>query len=63
MDRIDYPSEKVDSKKFEKNNLAIAINVLYATYDKIYPAYVSKYKNVKMRKEQVILLMIPNKEK
>ena len=61
MDRIDYPSEKVDSKKLEKNNLAIAINVLYATYDKIYPAYVSKYNS--KRKEQVILLMIPNKEK
>ena len=40
---INFPSEKDDLKKFEKNNLAIAINVLYAEKEKIYPAYVSKH--------------------
>ena len=27
---INYPSEKDDWKKYEKNNLAIVLNVLYA---------------------------------
>ena len=39
---IDSPSEKVDWKKFEKNNLTIAFNILYAKKEKMYPAYVSK---------------------
>ena len=30
--------------KFEKNNVTIALNVLYAKKEKIYPAYVSKNK-------------------
>ena len=30
-------------KIFEKNNVAIAINVLYAKKEKIYPAYVSRH--------------------
>ena len=38
-----FPSEKDDWKKFEKNNVTIAINVLYAQKEKIYPAYVSKH--------------------
>ena len=42
-ERINYPSEKDDWKKIEKNNLTIALNVLYAKNDKIYPAYDSKY--------------------
>ena len=29
-------------KKFEKNNVTISLNVLYAKKEKIYPAYVSK---------------------
>ena len=40
---INYPSEKDDWKKIEKNNIAIALNVLYAKKEKIYPAYVSKH--------------------
>ena len=28
---INFPSEKDDWKKFEKNNVTIALNVLYAT--------------------------------
>ena len=27
---INYPSEKDDQKKFEQNNLTVALNVLYA---------------------------------
>ena len=55
---INFPSEKDDWKKFEENNRTIALNVLYAQKEKIYPAYVSKYKSWK----QVILLMILNGE-
>ena len=39
---INYPSENNDWKKFDKNNLAIALTVLYAKNEKIYPAYLSK---------------------
>ena len=39
---INLPSEKDDWKKIEKNNVTIALNVLYAKKEKIYPAYVSK---------------------
>ena len=34
-----FQSEKDDCKTFEKNNLTIAFNVLYAKKEKIYPAY------------------------
>ena len=34
---INYPSEKGDWKEFEKNNLTIALNVLCANNEKIYP--------------------------
>ena len=57
---INYPSEKDDWKKFEKNNVTIALNVLYAKKEKIYPAYVSKHNS--NCEKQVILLMIPNGE-
>ena len=57
---INFPSEKDDWKKFEKNNVTIALNVLYAKKEKIYPAYVSKYNS--NREKQVILLMISNRE-
>ena len=59
MGRNNYPSEKDDWKKFEKNNLKIALSVLYAKDEKTYPTYVSEYNS--KREEQVILLMIPNK--
>ena len=58
---INFPSEKDDWKKFEKNNVTIALNVLYAKKEKIYPAYVSKHNS--NREKQVILLMISNGEK
>ena len=54
---IHYPSEKDDSKEFEKNNITIALNVLYGKKENIYPAYVSKYNS--NREKQVILLMNP----
>ena len=44
-ERINFQSEKDDWKNFEKNNVAIALNVLYAKKEKIYPAYVSKHKS------------------
>ena len=57
---IHFPSEKDEWRKFEKNNITIALNVLYVKKQKIYPAYVSKYNS--NRERQVILLMIPNGE-
>ena len=60
-EEINIPSEIDDWKKFEKNNVRIALNVLYARKEKINPAYVSKY-NSNCEKE-VILLMISNREK
>ena len=41
---INYPSKKDDWNKIEKNNLAIALNIFYATNKKIYPAYILKHK-------------------
>ena len=55
---INFQSAKDDWKKFEKSNVTIALNVLYAKKYKIYPAYVSNSN----REKQVILLMIPNGE-
>ena len=40
---INFPSEKDDCKKFEKNNVTITLNFLYTNKEKIYPAYVSKH--------------------
>ena len=45
----------------EKNNLAIALNVLYAKKEKIYPAFVPKYNST--HEKQVILLKIPNNKR
>ena len=59
---IDFPSEKDDCETFEKNNnVTIALNVLYANKEKIYPAYVSKYNS--NREKQVTVLMISNGKK
>ena len=44
-----------------KNNVTIALNVLYAKKEKIYPAYVSKH-SLNCEKH-VILFMISNGEK
>ena len=40
---INYPSEKNDWKTFEKNNLTIVLNILYAKKEKVYLAYVLKH--------------------
>ena len=40
---INFPSEKDDWKKIEKNNVTIAVNVLYVKKENLYFAYVSKY--------------------
>ena len=58
---IHFPSQKDDWKQFQKNNVTIALNILYAKKEKIYPAYISKHTS--NRAKQVILLMIPNAEK
>ena len=57
-EEINFPPEKDDWKKCEKNNLTITLNILYAKKEKIYPAYVSKHNS--NREKQVILLMISN---
>ena len=41
-EEINFPSVKDDWKKFEKSDVTIALNVLHAKKEKIYPAYVSK---------------------
>ena len=51
---INIPSEKDVRKKSEKDNVTIALNILYAKEEKVYPAYVSKYNS--NREKQVILL-------
>ena len=53
-----FPSEKKDWEKFEKNNVTITLNVLYAKKEKIYPAYVLKHSS--NCEKQVILLIISN---
>ena len=58
---ITFSSEKDDWKKFEKNNVTIALNVLYDEKEKIYPAYISKHNS--NRKKQVVFLMISIGEK
>ena len=52
-----FPSEKDDWKRFEKNDITNDLNLFYSKKRKIYPAYVSK------RNTQVIVLIIPNGEK
>ena len=59
-ENINFPSEKDDRKKIDKNNVTIALNVLYAKKGKTYPAYVSKRNSNCER--QVIIFMIPNEE-
>ena len=52
---INYPSKKHDWKKYEENNVTIALIILYGKKEKIYPASVSKhYSN---REKEVILLI------
>ena len=59
---IDFPSQGKDWKKFESNNKSVALNILYVPHntEKIRHAYKSKYNLT--RENQVILLMITDKE-
>ena len=57
---INFPPEKDDWKIFWKNNIAIALNVLHAKTEKLYPASISKHNS--NHEIQIILLMIPNGE-
>ena len=60
---IDFPAGIKDWEKFERNNKDIALNILYASPNKktINIAYTSKYN--RKCKNQVVLLMITDKEK
>ena len=60
---IEFPAGTKDWKKFERNNKAIALNVLYVAHNAktISIAYRSEYNN--KRKKQVILLMITDGKK
>ena len=58
---INYPSKMDVWKTFKKNNLAIALNILYIKEKEIYPACISKHNPT--REKQVILLMITIEEK
>ena len=57
---IDFSSETDDWKKIDKNNVTIALNVLYAKNENTYNAYVSKHNS--NREKSVILLMFRNGE-
>ena len=59
MKGVNYSSKTDDWKTFEKNNLAIALNILYIKEKDIYPSSISKHN----REKKIILLIIPNKEK
>ena len=59
-ERINFPSEKHDWKRFLKNNVTVAFNVLYAKKEKICPASVSKHNS--NRKKHIILLIISNRK-
>ena len=56
-----FSIKKDDWRKLEKNNLIIALNVLYVKIEKVYPAYVSNDNS--NSEQQVILLIILNIEK
>ena len=60
---IEFPAGPKEWIKFERNNKAIALNVLYVQYNtkKISVGYRSEYNN--RRKKQVVLLMITNGKK
>ena len=42
---INYSSKLDDWKTFEKNNVTIALNILYIKEKEIYPAYISEIKS------------------
>ena len=58
---IKYPSKIDDWKRFEKNNPKSTFNFLYTKEKEIFQTYISKINS--NYEKQIILLMIPNKEK
>ena len=58
---IDFLSEKDDCKKFEKNIVTNAVNVVYAKKEIIYPATISK--DIWNLEKQVVILIISDGEK
>ena len=53
---INFPSEKVEYKKIDRNIRATALNVFYAKKEIMYTAYVSKH--ISNHDKQVIILII-----
>ena len=47
-------------KTIEKNNLTVALNILYTKEKEIFPAFISNHNLI--REKQIIFLMIPNEE-
>ena len=58
---INYPSKIYDWNTYGKNNATVALNILHIKEKEISPAFISKI-NWNCEK-QIILLIIPNKEK
>ena len=58
---IHFPSRKGDWKKLEKNNVTIALNILYTKKGKY---ILLKFQNIsQIVKNKLLLLMISNREK
>ena len=55
---LNFPSEKDNWKKTEKNNVTVAFNVLCVKKEEIYPTYVSK--NNSSSEKQIIILIVLN---
>ena len=62
---IEFPSHQKDWKKFEQNNKAIAMNILFVPQNTktISVAYKSKYNQNNKHKNQVIWLMTTDGKK
>ena len=58
---INHPSKIDDWRRFEKNNPAIAFNILLTKQKEILPAYISNHKST--CEKQIVLLIITNEEK
>ena len=63
MERNGFRSNKVDWNEFEKNEKAIAVNILYAPYntEEIRHAYKSKH-NLNCENQIILLMMTDGKK-
>ena len=59
-EEINYLSKIDDWKTLRKNNLIIALNILYIKEKETLSGYTSKH--ISIREKQIILLMIPDEE-